>query len=82
MRDWIDCNFEFEANAKITRTDMEMRLTSYNKSGINKKEFKDVLKAMGKVVAYKSQEYWNGIKGFWVGIKFRPAEVAVVEEVV
>ena len=82
MRDWIDLNFEFIANAKITRTEMEMRLTSYNKFGINKKEFKDVLKAMGKVVAYNSQEYLNGIKGVWVGIKFRPAEVEVAEEVV
>jgi hypothetical protein len=82
VRENIEHTFEFAADAKMNKSEMEYQFGRLN---ISKNHFKDVMKVMGKKVTYDSQKKYKKCLGVWFGIKLKEVEkedvaVKVAEE--
>lgn len=71
VRNNIEHTFEFDADAKMNKSEMEYQWARFN---INKTQFKDMMKVMGKKVTYDSQKKYKKCLGVWFGIKLKEEE--------
>jgi hypothetical protein len=71
VRNNIEHTFEFDADAKMNKSEMEYQWARFN---INKTQFKDMMKVMGKKVTYDSQKKYKKCLGVWFGIKMKEEE--------
>lgn len=77
MRDNILQIFEFSADAKINKKDMDYQLSVLN---ISLAVFKDIIACLSLKITYDSQKKYQNCKGVYLGVKM--AELEDVEDVV
>jgi hypothetical protein len=79
VRDNILQIFEFSADAKATKDDVEYQLSILN---IKKADFMDITASVGYKVTYDSQKKYKNCKGVYFGVKMAEVEdvVSIVEE--